>query len=81
MDKLISVALEQGLWAALFVSLYLYQLNDSRRLQSEAKVREDKLTDFLKDVSRQFEVLAKQYEKLSCDVQEIKIDIRERGKA
>lgn len=74
-------ALSQGLWATLFVSLYLYQLQESRRLQTEAKLREDKLTDFLIDVSKQFEILALQYQKLSGDVQEIKVEIRGRNQS
>ncbi|MBC9786451.1 hypothetical protein GJ688_13630 [Heliobacillus mobilis] len=79
MDGLLAEALSQGLWATLFVSLYLYQLQESRRLQTEARGREDKLTDFLRDISKQFEILAKQYERLSDDVQIIKSEIRERG--
>ncbi|MTV50766.1 hypothetical protein GJ688_17685 [Heliobacillus mobilis] len=79
MDGLLTEALSQGLWASLFVSLYLYQLQESRRLQAEARNREDRLTDFLKDISKQFEILAKQYERLSDDVQIIKSEIRERG--
>ncbi|MBC9785495.1 hypothetical protein H1S01_13385 [Heliobacterium chlorum] len=79
MDGLLAEALSQGLWASLFVSLYLYQLQESRRLQAEARSREDRLTNFLKDISKQFEILAKQYERLSDDVQIIKSEIRERG--
>nr|WP_243237431.1 BhlA/UviB family holin-like peptide [Heliobacterium chlorum] len=73
---MISEALQQGLWAALFVSLYLYQLQEGRRHQTEAKGREDKLTAFLSEMSKQFEALARQYERLSEDVQDIKTEIR-----
>ncbi|QGG47660.1 BhlA/UviB family holin-like peptide [Heliorestis convoluta] len=79
-QSLLKAALEQGLWALLFVSLYLYQLNESRRLQADAKEREVKLTNFLQDMTRQFELLAMQYERLSDNVQEIKSEIRERGR-
>ncbi|MTV47858.1 hypothetical protein GJ688_02520 [Heliobacillus mobilis] len=78
-ETLLTKAVEQGIWALLFVSLYLYQLQDSRRLQFDAKERENKLTDFLRDITRQFELLAKQYERLSDDVQEIKSEIRGKG--
>lgn len=76
--SLINAALKDGLWAALFISLYLYQLRESQRYQEDAQAREGKLMVFIEQISAQFEKLARQYERLSEDVREIKIDISER---
>lgn len=65
-------AIKEGLWAILFVSLYYYQLKESRRLQDEAKQREDKLTAFIHDITKQFEALADQYKCMAEDVNDIK---------
>lgn len=66
MDPMVyEAALKEGLWAVLFVSLYLYQLRDS-------KTRENKLMKFIDEISVQFEKLAKQYDRLSDDVKAIK---------
>ncbi len=72
---LIGAALQQGLWAALFVSLYLYQLKSNGSQQDAAKGREDKLYTFITDITKQFEILAKQYEHMSEDIREIKTEI------
>jgi hypothetical protein len=77
-SELIKAALQQGLWAVLFVSLYVYQLKDSRRLQDEARVREEKLTGFITDITKQFENLARQFENMSNDISEIKDEIKDR---
>lgn len=44
-------------------------------LREESRERENKLTDFIHNISRQFERLATQYEKIAEDVQEIKVDL------
>lgn len=44
-------------------------------LREESRDRENKLTDFIHNISRQFERLATQYEKIAEDVQEIKVDL------
>jgi chromosome segregation ATPase len=72
-------AMQQGLWALLFVSLYLWQLKEARRTQDEARGREDKLMTFIDDISEQFAALAKQYERISEDVREIKDGMRKKG--
>ncbi|HJV45295.1 MAG TPA: BhlA/UviB family holin-like peptide [Bacillota bacterium] len=86
-DILFSSAAQQGIWAILFVSLYLYQLREARRLQSEAKDRENKLTDFISKISTQYEVLAhqlelltKRYEKMGDDISEIKTELQVSGR-
>lgn len=75
-EQLLLKAAEQGLWAALFIFLFMYQLKESKRQQDESRAREEKLTVFIEDMARNFEVLAKQYERLAEDVQEIKCTIR-----
>lgn len=74
-QSLLTGAMEQGLWALLFVSLYWYQLNESRRLMQEARDRETKLTEFIDGIVKQLETLARQYERISEDVTDIKHDI------
>lgn len=49
----------------MFVVLFVYQILDSRR-------REERLMSFIDDITKQFELLATQYEKLAEDVNDIK---------
>lgn len=75
---LIKFAMEQGFWAVLFVSLFVYVLRES-------KTREDRLMSFLNDITRQFNDITEQFKRLSWqydriarDVDEIKSDLRKR---
>lgn len=74
-EQLFAQVAQQGVWAALFIFLFLYQPKESRRQQEECRSREDKLVNFINDMSKNFETLGKQYEHLSGDVQEIKITL------
>lgn len=92
-QTLLTEATKQGLWAILYVTLFIYTLKESRRqqviakereerlraeyqeLRKEGRDRENKLTDFINDISRQFERLANQYERISDDVQDIKVEL------
>ena len=74
---MLDFALKDGLFAALFVSLYFYQLKESRRAQDDAKGREDRLMGFMDELGTQFETLAKQYERISSDVHEIKGELKD----
>lgn len=76
-ESLVKEAVGQGLWAVLFVSLYIYQLKESRRQMDEAKIREDKLMGFINDMGTQFETLARQYDSMSDDIREIKQELRD----
>lgn len=67
---LTSVASKEGLFAVMFVTLFLYQIIDSRK-------REERLMKFIDSMSVQFESLAKQYEKLAEDVDEIRKDMKD----
>lgn len=69
-EGILKAALEQGLWAVLFVSLYFYQLRESKH-------REDRLMDFIDKISTQFENLDKRTDKIACDVADIKQELRE----
>lgn len=79
-STILQTAAQQGLWALLFISLYFYQLRESGRRENESKDREDKLTSFLIEISKQFEGLVKQYENIAQDVQDIKLEIHEAQK-
>ncbi|QMV41845.1 BhlA/UviB family holin-like peptide [Cohnella cholangitidis] len=74
-QSMIESATQQGIWAVLFISLYLYQLREGKRRESESKTREEKLTDFISEMLKQFEGLSRQYENISDDVQEIKSEL------
>ncbi|MED4841533.1 BhlA/UviB family holin-like peptide [Weizmannia sp. CD-2023] len=62
---LLQLASKEGLFAVMFVVLFVYQILDSRR-------REERLMSFIDDITKQFELLATQYEKLAEDVNDIK---------
>ena len=65
---LLELASKEGLFAVMFVALFIYQILDSRN-------REKRLMDFMDEITKQFEHLAKQYEKLAEDVDEIRKDM------
>lgn len=69
---LTQLASKEGLFAVMFVTLFVYQIVDSRK-------REERLMSFIEDISKQFESLAKQYEKLAEDVDDIKIEVLRNG--
>lgn len=86
---LLAEAAKQGLWAILYVTLFIYVLTESKRrenrlrddyneLRNESRERENKLTDFIHDISKQFERLARGVERLTLDVDEIKDELRMR---
>jgi hypothetical protein len=69
-EGILKAALQQGLWAVLFVSLYFWLLKTS-------KSREDRLMDFIDKITEQFENLDKRTDKIASDVADIKQEIRE----
>jgi hypothetical protein len=84
---LVAEAAKQGLWAILYVTLFIYVLTESKRrenrlrddyneLRNESRERENKLTEFIHDISKQFERLARGVERLTLDVDEIKEELR-----
>ncbi len=62
---LLELASRESLFAVMFVALFIYQIVDSRK-------REERLMSFMDDITKQFETLARQYERLSEDVDEIR---------
>lgn len=73
-EGILKAALEQGLWAVLFVSLYFWQLKTSQN-------REERLMNFITKITDQFESLDKRTDKIASDVAEIKQEIRDGRKA
>lgn len=80
-DIVLRTAYEQGVWAVLFVSLYLHQLKENKCHRLEALEREEKLMHYIEDMSEQFESLSKQYEDLSKDVGDIRRHVRRHREA
>ena len=64
-------AVEQGIWAILFVSLFFYQLKESKR-------REERLMAFIDDIAQQFKILDSRTNKISCDLDDIKHQLKGR---
>lgn len=86
-DVIVAEVAKQGLWAVLYVSLFFYTLRESKRredrlredyqqLRTENRERENKLTTFLTDITKQYERLATGVERLSVDVDEIKDELK-----
>lgn len=69
-EVLIELASKEGMFAVLFVALFIYQIMDSRN-------REKRLMDFIEEITKQFDSLAKQYEKLADDVEDIHRDVQQ----
>ena len=89
-EVLVAEATKQGLWAVLYVSLYVYTLFESKRrenqlrddyiqLRDESRSREDKLTDFITEITKQYERLATGIDRLTFDVDEIKDEIKRKN--
>lgn len=67
---LLELASKESLFAVMFVALFLYQIMDSRK-------REERLMNFIDEITKQFEVLSRQYEKIAEDVEEIRQDVKD----
>ena len=63
LDQAVNLASTQGLWAVLFVLLLFYVLRTNEK-------REERLISALEN-------LGKQYENLSKDVGEVRLDVKE----
>ena len=74
-DTLFQIATSQGVWAAMFIFLFVYQLRESKLIREDARGREDKLVTFITDMSKNFENLAAEYCRLATDVDYIKVEI------
>ena len=67
---LVSLLSKEGLFATMFVILLAYVIKDARS-------REVRLMDLVKDITSRFEDLTKHYEKLTDDVDEIRNDLKD----
>lgn len=65
----------QGVWAALFILLLVYQLKENREARAEAKGREAYLTGFITEMCRNYENLSEQYIRLSEDMGYIRLQV------
>ncbi|MCH5163997.1 MAG: hypothetical protein J1F36_03185 [Clostridiales bacterium] len=77
MDEIMSIALESGLWAALFCFLFLYMLKDSRSRENKYSEMIDSLSKQLGDATEALKVCEEI--KANCEAnlmvsQAIKID-------
>lgn len=78
--SLFELAGSQGVWAAMFIFLFLYQLKENKSAREEARGREDKLVNFINEMSKNFERLAAQYARLAEDVDFIKVEVIKKDK-
>lgn len=56
---LINAALKDGIFAVLFVALFLYQLREARRMMDDAKLREERMQTEARDREMRIQVEAK----------------------
>lgn len=68
-ELLLEFGLKDGLFAGLFLWLFIHQLKTSHS-------REDKLYNFLDEMKGQFAKLVGSYERLSDDVNEIRTELQ-----
>lgn len=87
-ETLFAEAARQGLWAVLYIALFVYTLKESRRREEEAKQRENNLRqeyNQLRKESHERENLlmnfindiTKQYERLATAVERLTYDVDE----
>lgn len=67
-QKIITLASEKGLWALLFVMLLFYILNEQKKRDEKAEVREGKYQEIINKLTDKFNLI----EAVKEDVKEIK---------
>ena len=72
---LLELGLRDGIFAGLFIALLVYVLRTSKEREEKSNERENKLYVFLDGMKDEFSKLVGNYEKLSNDVNEIRVDI------
>lgn len=65
MEIMMEVVKNNGVWASLFVFLLIYTLRQTEK-------REERIMNFLDEMSENFEKLSWNFERLSEDVEDIK---------
>ena len=75
MEKtLMELAAANGIWAALFVFLFIYVLYDSRRRENKYQKTIEENQSIIKELSSKFGIL----EDVQKDVSDIKADLKRR---
>lgn len=83
---LMAEAAKQGLWAILYISLFVYTLKESRRQETNATQREQRIQkeflEFREDCRKRETTLTtfinditKQYERLAVAVERLSVDV------
>jgi uncharacterized protein YktB (UPF0637 family) len=67
-EKIISMASNNGLWAVLFVVLLFYILNEQKKRDEKAELRESKYQEIISKLTEKFNLV----EAVKEDVKEIK---------
>lgn len=87
-DVLLAEATKQGLWAILYITLYLYTLHEGRRQQNISSDREDNLRTETSKLRKEcldreakltdfINSMAKQFERLAAQYERIATDVQE----
>ena len=71
---LMELAAANGIWAALFVFLFIYVLYDSRRRENKYQKMIEENQNIIKELSGRFGIL----ESVQKDVSDIKADLKRR---
>lgn len=71
---LMELAAANGIWAALFVFLFIYVLYDSRRRENKYQKTIEENQSIIKELSSRFGIL----ESVQKDVSDIKADLKRR---
>jgi len=85
-DAFLSEVMQQGVWAVLYVTLFVHTLKESRRQQEVAKVREDVMKKEYQELrhesyERESKLMSfinettKQYERIATGVERITMDV------
>jgi len=73
-NTLMELATANGIWAALFVFLFIYVLYDSRRRENKYQKTIEENQSIIKELSGRFGIL----ESVQKDVSDIKADLKRR---
>jgi hypothetical protein len=71
--ELLKLVQSEGVWALLFVILFVWTLKKSDQ-------RETRLMSFMDTMKEEFGNLVRQYERMSEDIEEIKDEMKDKGK-
>lgn len=78
-EIILTVGQSQGVWALLFIFMLIHQLKENKQTREDSIERENKLINFLNEMSANYERLTSQYTKLAEDVDYIKVKVAEKS--